>query len=95
MTLRSGVLIPVSGTHAGPTNGKHDRNFNENADNGGQCGWRGGAEKCDRNGYRQFKEVAGSDERARSRDIVPDLEPLHERVGESRVEIHLDQDWDG
>ena len=95
MTLRSGVLIPVSGTHAGPADGKHDGHFDENADNGGQCGWRGGAEKCDRNGYRQFKEVAGSDERSRSGNIVPDLKSLHERVGESGVEIHLDHDRDG
>ena len=89
MTLRNCVLIPVSGTHAGPANGKHDGHFHENADDGSQSGGRGGTEECDRNGYRQFKEVAGSDERSRSGNIVPDLEPLHERVGESRVEIHL------
>ena len=69
--------------------------FDENADDSGQSGGRGGTEKRDRNGDCQFKEVAGSDERPRRSDIVADLKSLHERVGESRVEIHLDHDRNG
>ena len=54
---------------------------------------RTGSKEGDRGRHGEFKEIAGSDQGSRRGDGMGDLQPLHQAVGERRVEVHLQQDW--
>ena len=86
-------LVPATSAIHNLHHRKHDRNFDQHPDNSRQCCTRIKAEKANCGGNGQFEEVAGADERGWCGDAMRFTGDAIQKVGQSRVEIDSNQDW--
>ncbi len=71
----------------------HHWHFDENTHDGGERGALIKAKQADRGGDRQLEEIARPNQRRRRGDAMSFASSAVQQVGQARVEIYLDEDW--
>src|SRR6185437_10115973 len=84
----------MAGAVARMADGEHDWHLHQHAHHGGEGGTGSGPEQRDGSSNRQLEEIAGTNERAGSGDGMLHAEQAHQPVGQTGIEIYLQENRD-
>ena len=85
-------FIPHAGSPHDVDHRQHDRHFHQNADDGRQCGTRLESEQGDGRRHGEFEKIARADQGRRAGDALLDNQPAVQPIGQSGIEIDLNDD---
>ena len=75
--------------------GKHDGDFDQDADDGGEGSGGGEAEEADGDSDGEFEEIGGADHSGGCGDIVGEFEEASEGVGDGEDAVALEEEGEG